>query len=153
MVKAILLKYISGYVTPLLKILPCLPHYEWYKPEPWRWSAGPVHSGFPVYSGLPDLFLTPSLAHFHWTQFLKHAQHMHTSGPLHYLSPLTRRALLSLIFPIFHSLAPCKSLFNSHHLKRQHCPIYLKLYSTPSPHTPNYLLFYSIFLHSPHHLF
>lgn len=77
-----------------------------------------------------------TLCQFLWAQFLKLAQHIHTSGPLHYLSPLTRGTLYSLIFSIFHSLTSCKSLFNSHHLNRQHCPIYLKLCFTPSPTFP-----------------
>lgn len=80
-----------------------------------------------------------TLCQFHWTQFLKLSQHILISGLLYYLSPLIRR-LLSLIFSIFYSLTYCKSLFNSHHLNRQHCPTYLKLYFTPSFHIPSYLL-------------
>lgn len=37
-----------------------------------------------------------------------------------------------------------KPLLNSHHLNRQPCPTYLKLYCTPAPHTPSSSLSYSV---------
>lgn len=88
-------------------------------------------------------FFSPSLAHFTPVPLDTVSQTCPTYSHLRtfaHLSPLTRRTLLSLIFSIFHSQTSCKSLFNSHHLNRQYCPIYLKLYFTPSPHIPNYLL-------------
>lgn len=139
--KAILLKYTSDYVTPLLKIFQCLPRYEQYKPDPWRWSTGRKHSG------LSDLSLTLPLTHFPPvslnTVFSKHAQYSHTSALLHYLSPLTR-TLLSLTSPWLIP-SPPSDLCSSHHLNRQCSPTYLKWHFTPSPHTLNYLLSYSMF--------
>lgn len=91
------------------------------------------------------LLLSPSLTflQFHQTVFSKHAQYSHTSALLYYLSPLTR-TLLSLTSPWLIP-SPPSDLCSSHHLNRQCSPTYLKWHFTPSPHTLNYLLSYSMF--------
>ena len=135
----ILLKYTPGHVTSLLKIPPCLSLYKQCKPEPWQRSTG-------LYGLVSLVYFLPSPAHFTPvpldTLLLKHKQHSHISGPLHYLSPLT-----GTLFPLTsHDSFPhlLQTLLNSHHLNRQPCPTYLKLYCTPSPHTPSSRLSYSV---------
>lgn len=135
MVKVTLLKYTSDYAPPPLKILPCLSCYERCKPESTGRDQQDPHTRVSQTHFLPCALL--SFLQSYWA-------HRFSDMP-NIFTPLTsdQNPLLSNV-PMTHSLTSFKSLLNHHHLNRQPCPTYLKLYFTPSPHTPSYLLTFQI---------